>query len=111
MVIIAHRFGYGLEHGPVALLSTRVLGHRCDHTLCQRIGSGHVEASTPLQNRREWAAHRVLADNPMDDRRGARGRARALRDGVRAGRELFEKVEAVGRPPGRQMPLSEHPDV
>jgi hypothetical protein len=43
MVVIAHRFGYGLEHGPEALLSTRVLGHRCDNTLCQRIGAGHVE--------------------------------------------------------------------
>jgi hypothetical protein len=107
MVVIAHRFGYGLEHGPEALLSTRVLGHRCDNTLCQRIGAGHVEASTQLQNRREWAARRVLAGNPLGDRRGARGRARALRDAVRAGRELFETVEAAGRPPGRQMPLWE----
>lgn len=105
IVAIAHRFGFGLMHGPEALVSTRVLGHRCDNTLCQRIELGHVEASTSLRNRGEWATRRMLAGNPLGDRCGARGRARALRDAVRAGRELFETVEAAGLPAGRQMPL------
>jgi hypothetical protein len=73
IVAIAHRFGFGLMHGPEALVSTRVLGHRCDNTLCQRIELGHVEASTPLRNRREWATRRMLAGSPLGDRRGARG--------------------------------------
>ncbi len=64
MVVIAHRFGFGLVHGPEALVSTRVLGHRCDNTLCQRIEAGHVEASTSLRNRREWATRRMLAGSP-----------------------------------------------
>jgi hypothetical protein len=76
IVVIAHRFGYGLEHGPEALLSTRALGHRCDTPLCQRIG-GHVEASSAWRNRQEWVMRRHTIGGPLRDVRGARGRARA----------------------------------
>jgi hypothetical protein len=71
---------------------------------------GHVEASTQLRNRREWATRQMLASSPLGDRRAARGSARPLRDAVRAGRELFETAEAAGLPPGRQMPLWEQND-
>ena len=103
--IIAHRFAYALEHGPEALLTARVLGHGCDNPLCQRIGPEHVRASTHTLNRREWAARRRVAGGPLLDRRGARGRARALRDAVRASVELFAVIEAEGRPPGVQLAL------
>lgn len=39
--------------------------------------------SSHTENRREWAARRQLAGSPLGDMRGARGRARALRDLVR----------------------------
>lgn len=108
VVVIAHRFGFGLAHGADALAATRMLGHGCDNPLCQKLGPRHVRPSTALRNRREWAARRLLAGNPLGDRRGARGRSRALRDAVRAGgRELFEAVDAAGRPPGVQLPLWE----
>jgi hypothetical protein len=99
------RFGFALEHGVEALLATPVLGHGCDNPLCQRIDGAHVRASSHVLNRREWAARRRIGGSPLLDRRGARGRARALRDAVQAAGELFTVVEAEGLPPGVQLPL------
>lgn len=45
-VIIAHRFAFAAVHGVGALEGARVLGHRCDNPLCQRIGPGHVVVSS-----------------------------------------------------------------
>jgi hypothetical protein len=105
VVVIAHRFGFALEHGVDALLATPVLGHACDNPLCQRINTEHVRASSHVLNRREWAARRRIGGSPLLDRRGARGRARALRDAVQAAGELFAVIEAEGMPPGVQLPL------
>ena len=110
IVAIAHRFGSGsctARRHPSAPESS---GIGVTNTLCQRIEPGHVEASTQLRSRREWATRRMLAGSPLGDRRAARGRARAQRDAVRAGRELFETAVAAGLPPGRQMPLWEQDD-
>lgn len=79
-VVIAHRFGFALACGVDALVGIEVLGHRCDNPLCQRAGPGHVVASSYVQNRREWAARRLMLDSPLNDSRGSRGRARELRD-------------------------------
>ena len=105
VAVIAHRFAFGLVHGADELLATRVLGHACDNPLCQRVDAGHVRASTALLNRREWAARRLLTGSVVNDRRGARGRARALRDAVRAGGAELAAVDGIGRAPGMQMPL------
>ena len=59
VVVVAHRFGFGLEHGVDELERVPVLGHRCDNPLCQEIGSGHGLRSSAGENRREWAARRV----------------------------------------------------
>ena len=69
--VIAHRFGYALIYGPAALNTVPVLGYGCNNPLCQRIGPGHVKASSH-------------AGNPLGDPRGARGRPRQLRDLTRA---------------------------
>jgi hypothetical protein len=95
LVVIAHRFGFALEHGVDALLATPVLGHGCDNPLCQRIDAAHVRASSHVLNRREWAARRRIGGSPLLDRRGARGRARALRDAVHAAGELLDVAERV----------------
>jgi hypothetical protein len=105
VAVIAHRFAFGLEHGADALLATRVLGHRCDNPLSQRVDEQHVRASSPLLNRREWAARRRVGGAILIDRRGARGRARALRAEILAGGAQLELVDQIGRPPGTQMPL------
>jgi len=84
LCVIAHRFGYALIYGPAALNTVPVLGHGCDNPLCQRIGPGHVKASSHAGNRRAYLARRSLAGNPLGDPRGARGRSRELRDLTRA---------------------------
>ncbi|MDQ3359552.1 MAG: hypothetical protein M3520_12165 [Actinomycetota bacterium] len=48
----------------------RVLGHRCDNPLCQRVHAEHVVASSYAENRREWAARRELSGSPLGDPRG-----------------------------------------
>lgn len=79
-VVVAHRFAFGLVHGAVVLDGVRVLGHRCDNPLCQRVGPEHVVASSHEANRREWAIRREMIGSPLGDPRGARRRARELRD-------------------------------
>lgn len=87
-VIIAHRFAFAVMHGAAALDEARLLGHRCDNPLCQRIAPGHVVVSTNAANRREWALRRQLPDNPLADPRGPRRRARELRDMARTDPQL-----------------------
>ncbi len=72
-VVVAHRFAFGLAHGAERLDAVRVLRHRCDNPLCQRIGPRHVVASSAVKNRREWVARRELTGSPLGDPRGARG--------------------------------------
>ena len=83
-VVIAHRFAWAMTCGVEALGEVSVLGLRCDNPLCQRVGSDHVVESSPIQNRREWAARRSLAGGALGDPRGARQRAVELRDLARA---------------------------
>ena len=59
-----------------------MLGHRCDNPLGQRIGDGHVMASSHWLNRREWALRRHAIGRKLRDTRGARGRTGALRGAV-----------------------------
>ena len=96
MTIIAHRFGFALEHGLEELLAAPVLGHRCDNPLCQLIAPRHVVRSSPGENRREWAARRRLAGGALANRRGARARAREARDAIRAGGDVLDLVAASG---------------
>lgn len=101
-VMIAHRFGFALANPTVAL--PVVVSHACDNPLCQSPGPGHMTASTHATNRAEWAARRHTPGNALRDTRGARGRARELRDAARAGREL-DVVEREGvRPVDRDQP-------
>jgi hypothetical protein len=79
-VVVAHRFAFAVAHGVEAAAAVPVLGHRCDNPLCQRVGPGHVVASSHGQNRREWAIRRSVAGSPLGDPRGSRRRARELRD-------------------------------
>ena len=64
LCVIAHRFGYALIYGPAALNTVPVLGHGCNNPLCQRIGPGHVKASSHAGNRRAYLAAAVLGREP-----------------------------------------------
>lgn len=105
-VIVAHRFAFGLVHGVDVLDAVRVLGHRCDNPLCQRVHPEHVVASSYVENRREWAARRALTGSPLGDPRGARRRARELRDMLRRDPyEVAADLERLRRLFGEQLPL------
>lgn len=105
-VVIAHRFAYALTLGAQALEGVEVLGHRCDNPLCQEIGPEHVVVSSHLQNRREWVARRDLTGSPLGDARGARARAKELRDLARRDPLLVaEDRRRLLAIYGEQMPL------
>lgn len=105
-VVIAHRFAWAVMHGAPALGRTSVLGHRCDNPLCQLVGPGHVVASSALENRREWAARRRLTGSPLGDPRGARRRARILRDLARHDpADVAADLHRIRALLGEQMPL------
>lgn len=114
-VIIAHRFGFALAHGVDALLATPVVAHSCDNPLCQQ--PTHWRPGDARSNRREWAARRREA-GPLVDQRGARGRARALRDAILSGADA-EAIATAGLPslyrdqlsllPGLHRSYSHHP--
>jgi hypothetical protein len=74
-VIIAHRFAFVVMYGVDALAEARLLGHRCDKPLCQRVAPNHVMVSSAVQNRREWSIRRNLPN--------FRSQAHAGRDGER----------------------------
>jgi hypothetical protein len=79
-VVVAHRFAFAVVHGVEAAAAVPVLGHRCDNPLCQRVGPGHVVASSYVENRREWAIRRGAPVLRWVIRAGPRQRARELRD-------------------------------
>ena len=95
-VVIAHRFGFALEHGLDALLDTPLVSHRCDNPLCQR--PDHWRASDHRTNGREYARRRDVVRGALADTRGARGRARAVRDAAREGQPVERAVLAGLRP-------------
>lgn len=108
IVVIAHRFGYALHHGVDAMLAVPVVAHACDNPLCQN--PRHWHESDPSANRRDWARRRREVAGPLSDMRGARGRARAVRDAVRSGDDV-DDVEAAGTLPMHrdQLPLLAQP--
>ncbi|GIG23329.1 hypothetical protein Cch01nite_40530 [Cellulomonas chitinilytica] len=105
-VVVAHRFAFALAKGAEAADAVAVLGHRCDNPLCQRVGEGHIVASSHALNRREWVARRGLADSPLGDPRGARLRAQDLRDRARRDPALVAAaLRELRRVSGRQLTL------
>ena len=102
-VVIAHRFAWAVAH-PGEKLPPVVAHGDCDNPLCQN--PADLRASTNGENRREWAARRHRLGSALRDVRGARRRARELRDAARAGVNLdgviTEGIPAIDRD---QLPL------
>ncbi|MGC5168716.1 hypothetical protein [Luteimicrobium sp. DT211] len=99
VVVIAHRYAYAAALEMSCTTLPAVLAHRCDNPLCQN--PGHLWASSAGENRREWIARRDTVAGPLRDRRGARGRARAVRDAAKAGADITEVMSAGLRPVDR----------
>ena len=95
-VVIAHRFGYALLYGVDALLTVPVLAHSCENPLCQNPGCWRE--SDPYANARDYANRRHTVRGALTDTRGARSRARAVRDAARDGADVQEAVLAGWRP-------------
>lgn len=85
-VVVAHRFGFALRFGVAALLAGAHVAHTCDEASCQT--AEHWASTSARQNTQDWASRRATIGNPLRDRRGALGRARALRAAALASRDL-----------------------
>ena len=95
-VVIAHRFGAALTYGVDALLEIPVLAHRCDNPLCQNPRCW--QASNHRHNGLDASRRRDIVRGPLADVRGARGRARAVRDAVKSGQPVDQAMLAGLRP-------------
>ena len=119
LVVVAHVYGYvlsrGLAHLEPGAGHLGVIRHRCDEPSCQN--PAHWISGTYGDNARDYAARSGLAGSPLTDRRGAGGRARAMRqaildtlgrraDGGR--RRSGDPVGQRGRDPGARRRCSEH---
>ncbi len=91
-VVIAHRFGYAALHGVDALLQVPLLAHQCDNPLCQNPKCWRE--SNHRANGQDYRRRRDVVRGALADTRGARGRARAVRNGA----EISEAVLAGLRP-------------
>ena len=115
LVVPAHVFGYVLSRGiprpdPVAGLLP-VIRHRCDEPSCQ--AAGHLAAGSPADNIHDYLARRRDPYSPLNDRRGPRGRAVAIRNAILAAlaedasagqiEAAIERVSATGIPGAQQM--------
>lgn len=87
VVAIAHRFGWAVYNGPEDVLDPSVVVmHTCDEAICQQ--PEHWKLGNSATNSADWAERRRIPGNPLRDRRGAEGRARALRDAARSRGDL-----------------------
>jgi hypothetical protein len=115
LVVPAHVYGYVLSRGisgadPVTGLLP-VIPHRCDEPSCQ--AAGHLAAGSPADNSRDYLARRQDPYSPLNDRRGPRGRAVAIRNAILAAlaenasagqiEAAIEHVSAAGIPGAQQM--------
>jgi len=115
LVVPAHAYGYVLSRGvpqpdPVSG-ALPVIRHRCDEPSCQ--AAGHLAAGSAAQNAGDYLARRRDPYSPLNDRRGPRGRAVAIRNAILAAlaadasateiEAIIERVSAAGIPGAQQM--------
>jgi len=95
-IVTAHVYAYQLHSGalPVAEAGQAgqvVVRHRCDETSCEN--GRHLIPGTQPDNVWDYVARRGRASGPLADRRGARGRAVAIRDAILAARRAGADIE------------------
>jgi hypothetical protein len=81
-IVTAHVYAYQLHHGviPPPWAGQVVIRHRCDETSCENWD--HLLIGTQPDNVWDYRARRGREEGPLADRRGARGRAVAIRDAI-----------------------------
>ena len=115
LVVPAHVYGYVLSRGvprpdPVSS-ALPLIRHRCDEPSCQ--AAGHLAAGSAAENAEDYLARRRDPYSPLNDRRGPRGRAVAIRNAILAAlaedagaseiEAVIERVSAAGIPSAQQM--------
>ena len=105
----AHVYAYQLHYGalPEAWAGQVVIRHQCDETSCQSWED--LVIGTQPDNVRDYQARRGREGGPLADRRGARGRAVAIRAAIltarRAGTSIEEALQQAiiaGIPPRQE---------
>ena len=108
-IVTAHVYAYQQHYGviPDELAGRMVVRHQCDETSCQN-WEDLVPGSQP-DNVDDWRARRGREVGPLADQRGARGRAVAIRDAIRAAlragddpEEAIAAAAAAGIPPRQE---------
>jgi len=108
-IVTAHVYAYQLHYGalPEAWAGQVVIRHQCDETSCQNWE--HLVIGTQPDNVRDYQARRGREGGPLADRRGARGRAVAIRAAIltarRAGTSIEEALQQAiiaGIPPRQE---------
>jgi hypothetical protein len=85
-VVASHVYGFQLSRGllrpdPVTGLLPNIR-HRCDEAGCHR--PSHWVTGSAADNAADYAARKRVPGSPLTDRRGAAGRAVAIRDAILA---------------------------
>lgn len=92
-IVTAHVYAYQLHHGALSAAGAGqvVIRHTCDETSCQ--DREHLIIGTQPDNVRDYQARRGRESGPLADRRGARGRAVAIRDTILTARRTGTSIE------------------
>ncbi len=97
-IVSAHVYANQLHHGVNAMAPWAgqvVIRPRCDETSCENWD--HLLIGTQPDNVQDYRARRGREDGPLADRRGARGRAVAIRNAILAARRDGEDIEEALR--------------
>jgi HNH endonuclease len=96
-IVTAHVYAYQLHYGalPEAWAGQAVIRHQCDETSCQAWED--LVIGTQPDNVRDYQARRGRESGPLADRRGARGRAVAIRAAILTARRAGTSIEEALR--------------
>ena len=85
-MVSAHSYGYQLLFGVIECEAGEwpVVRHACDEPFCQNFA--HWQSGGPSENLNDWLRRRWNPASALNDMRGARGRAAAVRDAALASR-------------------------
>jgi hypothetical protein len=95
-IVTAHVYAYQLHRGALPAAEAGQAGqvvvrHRCDETSCEN--GRHLIIGTQPDNVRDYVARRGRASGPLADKRGARGRAVAIRAAILTARRTGADIE------------------
>ena len=108
-IVSAHVYAYQLHHGIIAMAPAEqvVIRHRCDETSCEN--GDHLLIGTQPDNVQDYRTRRGREDGPLADRRGARGRAVAIRAAILTAQrdgsnieEALQRAISAGVPPRQE---------